>query len=310
MFASETAFAFGKIQNDEFLPSRIVRGPHAYDGYHLYQYFQEIINSRSILKKLREENLSFSWNIIPRPDRAFSLFQDICISSITDKQINKTELGGSLMEIIDGYDVLVEALDKSNYEIKKRHGIFSWNSIEASKIFREACQSIHPQHSISVFNDLDHFELNSSGSSLNSLYDRAVSSYAFQEVNAFSEFLRKFDFANLQILGFLEREDFVIDPVGTTMTYFNLGKLHQNLANSGGKLYYCYGGRRPTRPLDLDSLTDCVEAFFVYAKNDIPIDKVVDSVTDSKFCRPFVSSLDIRSDISHSLSRLGIESLF
>jgi len=315
MFASKTAFAIGEIKQERFYPSRIVKGSHAYDAYHLHLYLEEILNSRYYLQRLAEGNISFSWDCVTRPDRLFALFLDFCLSEETGKQIVKTELGGSLLEIIDGYNILVEALCQHSNGAGRGddHWITKWNSIEISPLFQKASQIIHPLDEIDIFTSSEEYirrlELHGKGTSVHSLYDRAVSSYAFDANDTFVAFLSKFDFASLQILGFLERELRVEDPIGTNMNYFNLALLQSKLNSVGGKLYYYYGGRRPTRPLSLDKENDCIEAFFIFAKDSIPLDKIIRSATNSSFCKPFISQLGIRTELSNSLARVGIESI-
>jgi hypothetical protein len=317
MFANKTILALGHSEeNGLIIPARILEGTQAYEAYHLHKYFAELISSKNYLKHIASGSRPFSWKDVPRPDRAFSLMHDIFLSDMLNMPISKTELGGSLLEIIYGYDICIKALEnernQKNQHLPATLGINKWNSIEVSKLFRDICDLIHPTRCISTFESVHNYYSNSSLDApftIKSLYDRAVSSYAFTDTISYAEFLLMFDIGFVQILGFLENEAIINDPIGTKLLYFNLSELQDNLVKGGAELSYYYGHRRPTRPAILDENEDCIEAFFLYSKNSFPKELASEAASLSPLCNKFYSSVESHHSAVSNLQSIGISTI-
>jgi hypothetical protein len=289
----------------------------AYDAFHLHLYIQEIIESRRTLLEMKSGLARFSWEICPRPDRALFLMLDIFLSRLLNVSLTKTELGGSLLEIIDGYQICLEFLEltepymESPYKRSKYiEPIEQWISIETAPLFGDLCRILHPDYKIKAYESINDFKNEFSLGSTKSLFDRAVSSYAFSETFEYANFISLFDLACVQILGFLEEQVVVQDPIGTEMVYFNLRLLNEILTEKKtGQLRYFYGSRRPSRPKNLINRDDCIEAFFIYSKNHIPLQTAIQGICRISSASSLLANVRRSMSKSETLKTIGIQSI-
>lgn len=247
------AFSIGKIDNKNiFIEGRTISGDKAYEAYHLHLLMREILETRN-----------HNYGPIPRIDRNSFIRLLIEISIFHQKKIHICELGSSLMEIIDGY----ELVKKLYFPDLKNENIPVFSGIEKSSFFNYFAKTLHPNHSFEIYTKVSEFpKPKIISDKITILIDRAVSSYAFDNSTDFLFFLKKFDIAILQIFGFKKHQEIIKDTIGKKLLYFNLSEINDGLEN----FYHFYGFKRPTRPKLLNDNKDCIEGFFLYFRsNDI-----------------------------------------
>ena len=247
------ALSIGKVLNDnlsdenKFMPGRLITGDEAYDAYHLHLYFKEILNTK------------LHFNELIRADRNEFLKTIIEYSIHKKNDLAICELGSSLMEIIDGFDHI-----KNNFFNKFDNNV-NFFGIEKSSFLAESSSLLHPNKEIKIwenFKEVD-FNLINKNNNISILVDRAVSSYAFSNIDEYINFINNFDISFLQIFGFIDEEKIVQDTIGTELLYFNLSELFDKLDN----FYHMYGTSRPTRPESLLKNKKCIEGFFLNFKD-------------------------------------------
>jgi len=216
-----------------------------------------------------------------------------------------TELGGSLLEIIDGYNLCKLALQQNieiNEELMK-----TWKTIESSDLLRETSVMLHPNNDILFFKSVDEFEQKIDSNSTNYLIDRAVGSYAFDSTAKYAEFISNFNICFLQIYGFHKTEEVILDPIGTKLRYFNLKELNYYL---NGNLYYHYGESRPTRPVILNSRHDCTEGFFIYVRDENLLKMLTSSIKTQDITHQYFNYCINKATRKAELSEIGIKCIY
>ena len=244
------ALSFGKIDNNnKFSEGRTITGERAYEAYHLHLLLNEIIEAR------HNEKTNIS-----RIDRNSFIRFLMEISISENRKLEICELGSSLMEIIDGY----EMMKKVHFpNIKEIYAPF-FSGIEKSAFFNKVAKILHPNHSFNLYTQASDYPNKNNPNKISVLIDRAVSSYAFKDTNELCSFLTKFDVAILQIFGFKNSQKIIKDTIGTNLVYFNLNELNLKL----DLFFHFYGFQRPTRPEILTKDKECIEGFFLYFASD------------------------------------------
>src|SRR5262249_18593680 len=146
-----------------------------------------------------------------------------------------TELGSSLLEIIDGLEAV--------HALLRQGPLPGWSflGIEKSKFLAEVARFLHPGRDMTLLHSVDSMYERFPARYGGIVYDRIVSSSAFHDAGALARFLRCFDAGILNLLASRE-ETFVSSFFGAEYTYFSLRALDSLLE---GRLFHLFGLRAP-----------------------------------------------------------------
>ena len=218
-------------------------GSAASDAWYLYQYLEEI---RDLRRFIHDNTLPADQ--FPRKEKYFLLHALLDATSTT----HVTELGSSLMEIIDGLEAARSLLGSG-----RAHGL-CFRGIEPSECLADASRLLHPTHDLTLFRSVSALEAIPAFGGI--IYDRIVSSSAFRDVDSLSRFLARFDAGILNLL--TSREDtFVSEFLGSDYTYFSLAELGTSLRHP---LFHLFGMKAPKHAEQRAPDRSVVEGFFFY----------------------------------------------
>lgn len=227
---------------------RLLTDQEAYDTWHLSYYFKELLEWNH-LKKI--PHLGF--DMLPRKEKIVVMYY---LMLLTEKKLDVLEFGSSLLEIIDGLEVF-DSLLKSDGAAGLKLSIkdIDFAGIELSEMLTEAGLMLHKEYNIKMFRNVSEYIEN--GGRTGILYDRNVSSYAFNSSKALAEFINTSETAYLNL--FVSKgETFNVSRLGKSLTYFSVHELAEYLDKP---LYHLFGEKCPGA--DLAEGRDVVEGFFM-----------------------------------------------
>lgn len=230
-------FTYGSLVGDE-----------ASEAWYLYQYMREIVHWREF------SSGPATPQTIPRREKYFLLHAVLHGLGAT----RVTELGSSLMEVIDGLEATESLLWPA--ELRPAREYFG---IERSPLLAKISRQLHQTHRITVVPSTAEFR-GAVGGGGGVLYDRIISSFAFRDVAGLAEFLGDFDAGILNLLASQE-ETFVSHSLGSDYTYFSLAEMARTLPQP---LYHLFGHRAPKHAGQRETGRPVVEGFFFYGSED------------------------------------------
>jgi len=225
------------------------RDEEASDAWYLHHYLAEIRQLRRFARASSDPS-SF-----PRKEKYFLLYGLLLSMTATMPTPRVTELGSSLLEIIDGLEA-AHALFQPLYEFP----CCSFLGIEKSEFLVDVAQLLHPDHDITLVSSTDSMYARFPDGVGGVVYDRIVSSSAFRSVESFAKFLKGFDAGILNLLTSRE-ETFVSNFFGAEYTYFSLRELDRLMSHS---LFHLFGLRAPKHAELRTTGRPVVEGFFFY----------------------------------------------
>lgn len=169
------------------------------------------------------------------------------------------ELGSSLFELIDGLEAARTALAGSPIrDVAIRE--LEFHGIEISPFLQRLATELHPHHSTHHHDDA------TAAVECDLLYDRVVSSLAFDDTAELAQLVNRSQVALLNLYLSCE-ETFVSSWAGKPLTYFSLQETAQQLDRP---LFYLFGKKSPGP--DLSHGRPVLEAFFLCATEDVATD--------------------------------------
>jgi hypothetical protein len=226
-------------------------GLEADDSWYLYHYLDEILQLRSIGRagptKLEQ---------LPRKEKYFLLHALIKATSAT----RIAELGSSLFEIIDGLEA-VQALFCPGQAPDARQ--YAYLGIERSEFLAEVSRLLHQNHEINLHASVESM-LQYAERWGGVIYDRIVSSLAFNDSESLAHFLDQFDAGILNLLASRE-ETFTSQFFGAQYTYFSLREVQRHLKRP---LFHLFGFRAPKHAELRATGRSVIEGFFFYGGQD------------------------------------------
>jgi hypothetical protein len=273
----------------EVMQTRVLKGREAYSAYHLAYYVSEVMKKR----KLRDHARATPLLDFPRLDRDLALYTFLVGNppkGLDGGGATIIEFGGSLMEVIDGLDLM-----GGHFAEGFASESIDYVSIEDDVTFNFVAQAMHPNHKIEFVDDYKKWvRTPKTAERPRILYDRAVSCYAINNTPSLIEFIQTFDLCLMQLYVSMDRDFDYVGPEGSNFHYFDMNQLR---ASFGQKMIHLYGKRRPSM-VDDAFLNQCsvVEGYFLFAKNAKLCDEAVKSLLTSKYSRPFYTSKITPSD--------------
>jgi hypothetical protein len=168
------------------------------------------------------------------------------------------ELGSSLLEIINGLETMHAALHRDDSQFDAPG--YGFLGIEQSEFLAEASRLLHPNHDITLLSSADALYREFPDRCGGVIYDRVVSSFAFQDVGALVKFLTCFDAGILNLL--TSREDtFVSSFFGAECSYFSLAELDRLLP---GEIFHLFGFQAPKHAKLRATGHRVIEGFFFF----------------------------------------------
>jgi hypothetical protein len=227
------------------------RDGEASDAWYLHEYLAEIRQMRAAAR------LGLDPDCFPRKEKYFLLYALLQSMPVT----RVTELGSSLLEIIDGLEA-THALfgrERTPSEFPR----YSFVGIEKSEFLADVAQLLHPNHDIRVMPSAESIYATFPDGCGGIIYDRIVSSLAFSDVESLVKFLKCFDAGILNLLTSRD-ETFVTNFFGGRFTYFSLQDLDRLM---GPSLFHLFGFKAP-KHADLRAAgRPVIEGFFFYGSD-------------------------------------------
>jgi hypothetical protein len=228
-----------------------ILGCGATDAWYLYQYLMEIRQ----LKAAARKQLGAAADI-PRKEKYFLLHA--LLRSMPPEVTRISELGSSLLEIIDGLETMRAVVSDEHAPFNSPR--YSFVGIEKSEFLAEVSQLLHPNHDITLLPSVDALHQQFPRGCGGIVYDRIVSSSAFHNASALAEFLSHFDAGILNLLT-SRNDSFISNFFGADYTYFSLAELDHHLPQ---KLFHLFGFRAPKHAELRSTGRQVIEGFFFF----------------------------------------------
>jgi hypothetical protein len=277
--------AKGEVQK-----TRVLKGREAYSTYHLAYYVSEVIEKR----KLQETARGIPLGDLPRLDRDLALYT--LLVGDRPKLLGGSpgttviEFGGSLMELIDGLDVM-----GAHFGEGFASQSIDYVSIEDDATFNFVARALHPTHKIEFIDDYASWVRAPKvtvGPKI--LYDRAVSCYAIHNTPNLVAFIETFDICLMQLYNSMDGDFDYIGPEGSNFHYFDMDILRSHF---GQRMIHLYGKRRPSMINDAFlNQRSVIEGYFLFAKSEALCSEVVRTLLTSHYSSPFYSGKVTASD--------------
>jgi hypothetical protein len=224
-------------------------GPRAMEAWYLYQYGKEIRDLRALARDGAREPAPF-----PRREKYLLLYA--LLQSCELRRV--TEIGSSLLEVIDGIEAAHAAFGRyyPGIGIEGLHYV----GIEPSRFLNDVSLFLHPDHDVVTVPSVEALYERYPQRCGGVIYDRIVSSSAFQDAASLARFLGWFDAGILNLLTSRE-ETFTASFLGAHYTYFSLSELHRLLPQP---LYHLFGFRAPKHADARETNRPVIEGFFFY----------------------------------------------
>jgi hypothetical protein len=250
---------------------RVIEGISAYDGWHLYYYSNIYYNY--FLKNKKKE-------IVTKDNKSEKIkyfFILSIIKALNKKKIIISEIGSSLLEIIEGLKYFNKFFS-FNLNLKN----IKFIGIETSEIFRFISSKLNLGYNHKI---LDNWKKHNR---TNIIYDRAVSSYVFKNENELVKFYNQADivYSNLSVFK-SENKKFKFFSSNQYGNYkiFNLDKIIEIYKFN---IYYLYGKKKPNfKDISYTSKSRKeilrMDAFFLFSKKKVHFKKINFLIKNSKF---------------------------
>lgn len=281
---SNVILTLGKTNaKGEALQARVLKGREAYSTYHLAHYVSEVMKKR----KLQQAARSVSLGDLPRLDRDLALYTLLVGDRPTllgDRPgTTVIEFGGSLMELIDGLDLMA-----SHFGEELVSKSIDYVSIEDDATFNFVAGALHPTHHIAFVDDYTAWvKAPKVTAGPKVLYDRAVSCYAIHDSSSLIAFIETFDVCLMQLYISMSREFDYVGPEGSNFHYFDMEMLRSHF---GQRMIHLYGKRRPSMVNDAFlSQRSVIEGYFLFAKSEALCSEVVKALLTSRYSGSFYS---------------------
>lgn len=220
----------------------------AYDTWHLAFYLKELLNSRNLLRKG-----PYTVAEIPRKEKNLLVY----LMLVANPDLRKvTELGSSLFELIDALQFVQKCIPSAILVED-----LQYFGVELSDLLIRATEELHPGIAIEHVRTVA-----DANRPLGLLYDRNVSSYAFETSDEFASFVNRSDLALVN--GFFSKETtFAVRRLGKRLTYFSLEEFTAALKHP---MYHLFGTRAPGPKSGggLSGERPVIEGFFLIGPSD------------------------------------------
>lgn len=231
---------------------RQLRDQEAYDTWHLSLYMKEILAYQRLLR----DKAPLRFEQLPRPEK--NLLVGILLAA-QPKWRQVVELGSSLFEMIDGLELVKRFLSQTHSPIRvpDPHDV-DYLGIEISDLLIQAAEHVHREYRLTHVKDCEKLP-----SRIDVLYDRNVSSYAFQTPKALADLMNRAEVC-LMNLFVSKGQTFLSARLGKSLTYFSLAELIEHLERP---LYHLFGFKAPGpfQGSELSRGKPVVEGFFLCA---------------------------------------------
>jgi hypothetical protein len=225
------------------------RDSEASDAWYLHEYLAEIRQMKAAARA------GSNPESLPRKEKYFLLHGLLESMPVT----RVTELGSSLLEIIDGLEAVHALFGRERTEFPR----YSFLGIEKSEFLADIAQLLHPNHDIRVISSAESIHTAFPDGCGGIIYDRIVSSLAFSDVGSLVKFLKCFDAGILNLLT-SRGETFATNFFGGRFTYFSLLDLDRLMGQS---LFHLFGFRAPKHAELRATGRPVVEGFFFYGSD-------------------------------------------
>lgn len=230
-------------------------GPDAYDTWTCAEQTREALDYRQLT-----ERGDFTVAELPRQEKALIL-ATLLLAMPACRRL--TELGSSVMEVIDGLEAGMNLIARTGGPVDAAGRIapeaLEFVGIEPSALMRRLARAIHAGTPIVQYEDVT--AALRAGVSGGLLYDRCVTSYAFDDVVEAAAFINRFDAAYMNLL--ISKEGGFSTPIlGRNATYFPLEALNRHLRYP---LTHLFGLRAPPRVAYRNQGRPVIEGFFLHA---------------------------------------------
>lgn len=237
------------INGESKVVHRSLSDQEAYDTWHLALYFKEILECRKLMES------DFSFDLISRKEKHLIVY---LLLAANPQLQSVTELGSSLFEMIDGLEVLTDYKQKKESLLPQlKVDNITFLGVELSDLLAQASKELHKNHNVQTHKELSKLPSIEDGL----LYDRNVTSYAFDNTDELAFFMNKFDISYCNLY-FNKGHTFHTSRLGKCHTYFSLESLVDKLDKP---LFHLFGIKAPgPKSGELLSLgNDVVEGFFL-----------------------------------------------
>ncbi len=239
------------IESKERNTFRLLKDQNAYDTWHLSFYLKEIFEYEKILKKKE-------LNVFDLPRKEKNLLMYLLFCSLQEKE-SIFELGSSTFELIDGMELVKRYLLKNtkfdvfDIDIKE----IKFHGFDISDLLNFGARRLHENYLVNTYSKWKDIPIR-----YDVFYDRAVSSYAFKNVD---ELVSRINSAQACLMNlYVSKEGtFVSSRLGKPVTYFDLREL---IEKSDRKIHHLFGQKSPG-PWTVDR--DVVEGFFLICTEDV-----------------------------------------
>ena len=229
---------------------RSLENAEAYDTWHLSYYFKEVLEYKMLMDR---SHLDFSDLI--RNEKNLLLY--LLLSC--DSELNSImELGSSLYEMIDGFEVIQKYIRDNNAPLPILDiSSFLYKGIELSQMLQLTSKVIHPTYKIKLYDNAEAFQ-----DRADLLYDRSVTNYAYETVDELVDFVNRGKVGLLNTY-FSYGDTFQTSRLGKTLTYFSLSEF---LEKTNGNFFHLFGFKAPGpySGHDISKGNAAVEGFFLY----------------------------------------------
>jgi hypothetical protein len=214
----------GCISEGEKHPHITIEGDGAYEHFTIAKFLKEIADYEILKEK---PNLTI--DEIHRKEKIFFIYE---IAKYFDFKLDYSELGSTVFEVIAGLELMLQ-LDGKPIETLKD---VTFRGIEISDFIRIISGMLYKHYDTQLYTDTDDFHKKIDSTKL--IYDRAVSSYAFQTAEELANFYNKAEVTFANILMSKGNTYTKVNDVARLVTYFGKDELVSKLNKN---IYYLFG---------------------------------------------------------------------
>ena len=262
----------------------------AYDTWHLSYYLKEILEYRRLM-----DRPTVDLQDIPRPEKNLLLYLLVAANPGLRSIV---ELGSSLFEMIDGFEVIRKYIGDQNSPLPLLDlEDIEYQGIELSEMLRLTSRVLHSRYRLRLYENASAYD-----GRAGIAYDRSVTNYAYETVDELIGFVGKSEVALLNTY-FSLGETFRSSRLGKTLTYFSLDEF---LAKSGRPFFHLFGLKAPGpySGEDISQGRPVIEGFFLSGEAAAAEGLMTMAARDPKVAAYFALK-DIRPKEPRSIAPLG-----